>query len=151
LYFSHGGADNGFLSIYYGSLTDGNGVVVMVNSLNGAIMNEVVNSVATVYGWKDFYKPIIKQVVAVPEKLLATYAGDYELAPNFILTITNELGGLMSQATGQGKSALLAETETKFFPKAFEAQLEFVKDDLGKVTKLILVQNGRKTEAKKIK
>jgi hypothetical protein len=57
LYFQHGGANEGFRSQYYGSLEGGNGVVVMVNSDNGAIMPEVVNSVAIVYGWKDFYKP----------------------------------------------------------------------------------------------
>ncbi|GAB3959358.1 hypothetical protein GCM10028805_55330 [Spirosoma harenae] len=151
MYFNHGGADEGFLSTYYGSLTDGNGVVVMVNSDNGRILEEVVNSVAQVYGWKDFYKPTIKPVVAVPEATLETYVGDYELAPNFVLTIAREQNRLISWATGQPKFPLFAETETLFFPKEFEAKIEFVKDESGKVNKAILWQGGRKTEAKKIK
>ncbi len=57
----------------------------------------------------------------------------------------------MSQATGQGKIELFAETETKFFLKVVEAQIEFVKDDSGQLRKLILLQGGRPTEAKKIK
>ena len=34
----------------------GNGVVVLVNSDNTDFMAEVVNSVATVYEWKNFYE-----------------------------------------------------------------------------------------------
>jgi CubicO group peptidase (beta-lactamase class C family) len=52
-YFQHGGANEGFRSQYFGSLENGNGVVVMVNSNNGEIMQEVIRSVASVYGWKD--------------------------------------------------------------------------------------------------
>ena len=51
-YFQHGGANEGFRSQYFGSLEDGNGVVVMVNSDNGAILTEIVNRVATVNGLK---------------------------------------------------------------------------------------------------
>jgi len=150
LYFNHGGADEGFLSVYYGSLTEGNGVVVMVNSDDGRILDEVVNSVARVYDWKGFYRPTIKQIVAVPEATLDSYVGAYELAPKFILTITREQNRLISQATGQPKFPLLAESQTTFSPKELEAQLEFVKDESGKITKVVLLQGGRKAEAKKI-
>ena len=150
-YFSHGGADEGFLSQYYGSLTNGNGVVIMINSLNGAILNEIVNSVATVYNWDGFYKPTIKKLETIPESVLQTYVGEYELAPNFILSVTKDQNRLITQATGQPKFEVFPETQTKFFPKEFESQLEFVKDESGKVTKMILYQGGRTTEAKKIK
>lgn len=146
---SHGGGWPGYATILVRYVADDVTVVVLSNNQSNA--TSISRALADILFDKPVMLPKKRTAVQVPEKLLATYAGDYELAPNFILTITNESGGLMSQATGQGKSALLAETETKFFPKAFEAQLEFVKDDLGKVTKLILLQGGRKTEAKKIK
>jgi len=57
----------------------------------------------------------------------------------------------MAQATGQPKFELFPSSETEFFLKAVEAQVSFVKDDQGKVTELILNQNGRKMPAKKIK
>jgi hypothetical protein len=44
---------------------------------------------------------------------------------------------------------MLAESETKFFPSAFDAEVEFFKDDQGKVTFLTLRQNGRETKAMK--
>ncbi|MFN8347802.1 MAG: serine hydrolase [Spirosomataceae bacterium] len=89
--------------------------------------------------------------VVVPGSVLETYAGDYQLAPNFILTVTKEGDKLITQATGQQKIEIFAESETKFYPKVMQATIEFVKDETGKVTKLILNQGGRTIEAKKIK
>jgi CubicO group peptidase (beta-lactamase class C family) len=53
-YFQHTGVDEGFVTQYYGSMEGGNGVVVMTNTDNTAILNEIIKSVATVYGWKGF-------------------------------------------------------------------------------------------------
>ena len=89
--------------------------------------------------------------IVVPASILETYVGDYQLAPNFILTVTKEGDKMMTQATGQGKIEIFAESETKFYPKVMEAKIEFVKDEAGKVSKLILNQGGRTMEAKKIK
>ena len=84
-----------------------------------------------------------RQAITVPAATLAPYAGTYELAPTFSLTITLEGDRLMSQATGQGKFPLFAESETAFFLKVVDAQIEFVKDEKGTVTHLILHQGGR--------
>lgn len=89
--------------------------------------------------------------VVVPAAILETYLGQYELMPNFILTVTKEGDKMITQATDQGKIEIFAESETKFYPKVMEAQIEFVKDEAGKVSKLILNQGGRKMEAKKVK
>jgi CubicO group peptidase (beta-lactamase class C family) len=51
-YFQHGGANEGFRCQYYGSLAGGDGLVIMVNSDNGAIIPEIVNSIAMVYHLK---------------------------------------------------------------------------------------------------
>jgi CubicO group peptidase (beta-lactamase class C family) len=91
------------------------------------------------------------QVFAVPVEVLQTYVGDYQLAPNFILTITLEGGQLLSQATGQGKVEIYPKSETEFFLKVVVASITFVKDDRGKVTGLILDQGPAHIEAPKIK
>jgi CubicO group peptidase (beta-lactamase class C family) len=85
----------------------------------------------------------------VDPKVLDSYAGDYELTPNLVLSITSDNGKLMAQATGQSKVELCASSETEFFLKVIDAQVTFVKDQQGKVTHLILHQNGRNMEAKK--
>lgn len=151
LYFQHGGANEGFRCQYYGSLKDGNGLVVMVNSDNGAIIPEVVNSIAKVYEFKGLYHSTVKEAVSVPDSILESYIGQYELGPNFIITVSKEGNTLYAQATGQGSFEIIAETPTKFFPRVFKAYVDFTKDDTGKVNALILTQNGRRTEAKKIK
>ncbi len=79
------------------------------------------------------------------------YAGDYELAPNFILTITKEGDKLMGQATGQRKLELEPVSETQFTVPSIKANISFEKDSEGKVTGLVLVQGGQTTKAKKIK
>jgi CubicO group peptidase (beta-lactamase class C family) len=148
-YFEHGGANEGFRCQYFGSLEGGNGVVVMVNSDNGNIMSEIVNSIAKVYDFKGLNRSKLRREVTVADTILQKYTGKYELAPNFILTITREGNGLYGQATGQGKVQLFAESNNKFFLKVVDAEIEFVKDDKGQITKATLFQNGIH-DAKKI-
>jgi hypothetical protein len=63
------------------------------------------------------------------------------------MVITVEGGQLMSQATGQGKIPLFAMSETKFFPKVMDAEIEFVKDDKGVVTQMVLHQGPGEIKA----
>jgi len=150
-YFEHGGVDEGFISQYYGSFEDGNGVVVMTNTANGgAIIPEIVNSVAKVYGFKDLNHSKVIKTVTVADSVLQSYTGQYELTPKFIITITKEGNNLFGQATGQGKLQIFPETQSKFFLKTVDAEVEFIKDDKGQVTKLVLYQNGAH-DAKRIK
>jgi CubicO group peptidase (beta-lactamase class C family) len=150
-YFQHGGANEGFRCQYYGSLKDGNGIVVMVNSDNSEIMQEVVNSVAKVYNFKGLLLNTVKTLVKVSDSDLESYTGQYALKPDFIITLSRDGNQLYAQATGQPKFPIYPEAQNKFFPKNFLADLEVIKDATGKVTSVILYQNGHKNEAKKIK
>ncbi|MBN1570240.1 MAG: serine hydrolase [Acidobacteria bacterium] len=89
----------------------------------------------------------VRKEIAVPPRILAQYVGAYELQPGFDLVITLEGDQLISQATGQPKIPIFAETETKFFPKLMEAEIEFLKDDNGTVTHLMLHQGGVEIKA----
>jgi len=149
-YFNHNGANEGFRSDYMGSMDGGNGVVVMVNSDNGDIMNEVINSVANVYGFKGMYHVKTYKHAVVADSVLQSYTGDYQLDPNRILTISREGNQLYGQPGGQGKLPIFPEAQNKFFLRNAPVEIEFVKDDSGKVTKAIIYQNGAH-DAKKIK
>jgi CubicO group peptidase (beta-lactamase class C family) len=89
--------------------------------------------------------------IKVDEKILETYVGEYEIPSVFTFAVTKELDRLFIQGSGQDRIEIFADTENKFFLKVNDAQLEFVKDDSGKVTKAILNQGGRQADAKKIK
>jgi hypothetical protein len=89
--------------------------------------------------------------IKVDEKVLQAYVGEYEITSIMSFSITKEQGKLFLQAEGQDKVEMFADTETKFFLKVNDAQLEFFKDDSGKAMKVILNQGGRQADAKKIK
>ena len=63
-------------------------------------------------------KVVERKEIAVSPKILAQYTGTYELRPGFDLVITLEGEQLVSQATGQGKLPLFAESETRVLPQA---------------------------------
>ncbi len=89
--------------------------------------------------------------IKIDPKIFDAYVGDYELAPNFILTVTREGDHLMTQASGQPKVEIYPSSETEFFLKVVDAQVTFVKNEQGQVTQLILHQGGQNIPAKKIK
>lgn len=102
--------------------------------------------------WNKTNKPLPSENgITVDGKILETYVGEYEVTPGFTFSVTKEHDRLFLQATGQEKFELFADTENKFFLKVNDAQVEFVPDDSGQVTKAILNQGGRQADAKKIK
>ncbi len=100
---------------------------------------------------KNAIKRIESGETDVEPSTLQQYVGEYQLAPNFVLTITAENGKLFTQATGQAKVEVAPESEDVFVLRAAGAKITFQKDDSGKVTGLILNQGGRDLPASKIK
>ncbi len=144
----HGGGIEGFntqLSYYP---DDKLTIVVLANQNTGATGDIASKLAALVHGDKVVLAGERKEV-AVSPAILQTYVGTYELAPGFDIVMTVEGGQLMTQATGQPKFPVFAESETKFFLKVVDAQLEFVKNDKGEVTHVILHQGGRDAKAPK--
>ncbi len=87
--------------------------------------------------------PKERKAIAADPKILERYVGSYELAPNFVLTVTRDGDRLFAQATGQGKNEIFAEGERDFFLKVVDAQITFQADVSGAITGLVLHQAGR--------
>ncbi|MFZ6734992.1 serine hydrolase [Undibacterium sp. Ji42W] len=81
--------------------------------------------------------------IQIPAEQLKQYTGSYTLAHGFKLVISEQAGQLYAQATGQGSNAIFAETKDKFFLKVVDAQLSFQRQADGKISGLVLHQNGR--------
>ena len=94
--------------------------------------------------------PKERKEITVDPKLFDGYVGQYELAPNFILTITREGDQLFAQATGQPKVQIYPESQRDFFYKVVDAQITFETDASGRATSLTLHQNGANMPAKRI-
>jgi CubicO group peptidase (beta-lactamase class C family) len=88
--------------------------------------------------------------VRVPETVLDSYLGRYELQPGFVLTVTRVGNQLSIQATSQPRVEVYPATETKFYLKVVDAQVTFVRDADGSVNELILHQGGKDMPAKRI-
>jgi CubicO group peptidase (beta-lactamase class C family) len=132
-YFSHGGANEGFTCYYVGDVISGNGMVIMTNSDNGSLSAEVANSVAIVYGWKDYYKPVFKTVVDVDESILEKYVGQYVAGGS---TFTAKREGdklLISPYPGMWVNVFFT-SDTDFFVRESRDEMKFITDDKGSVT-----------------
>jgi len=112
-----------------------------------------ISRIGPVQSYKKTDKPLPagRKEVKLDPALYDQYVGEYELAPGFAIVVTKEDGRLMGQATGQPKVELFPEEETKFFLKVTDGQVEFVKDEAGKVTGLILIQGGQRLPGRKVK
>jgi len=86
---------------------------------------------------------VVRKTIEIKPEVLKQYEGTYALSLLFAITITAENGKLMAQATGQDKYQIFPESDTKFFYKIVDAQIDFEKGKDGKVQKLILHQNGQ--------
>ena len=93
--------------------------------------------------------PAEKKAIKVDPAIYDAYVGEYELAPSFVITITREGDQIFAQATAQPKLEIFPESETRFFLKVVDAQVEFVKGADGKVTGLVLHQGGRDVPGKR--
>jgi CubicO group peptidase (beta-lactamase class C family) len=142
-WFSHGGVNAGYESLFVGYDHNGDGAVVMTNTQGGSrLAAEVMSAIAIAYDWPD-WRPALRTEVKVNPAVLARYVGTYQLAPNFSVTFILEGDQLMTQATNQPKFPVYPESQTKFFLKVVDAEVEFVTDDKGKVSYVILHQGGQ--------
>ncbi|MEM7055117.1 MAG: serine hydrolase, partial [Pseudomonadota bacterium] len=67
----------------------------------------------------------LRESVNVSEQNLQRLLGQYELQPDFVLTVSIQNGQLQVQATGQGPIIMQAESNTRFFNNQVGADIEF--------------------------
>jgi CubicO group peptidase (beta-lactamase class C family) len=144
----HGGGIEGFNTSLAYYPEDKLTVVVLAN-LNGQAPEAIAGKLAAMAHGENVVLPSERKEITVSPAILEKYVGTYELMPNFDLVMTLEGGQFMTQATGQPKFPLFAESETKFFLKVVDAEVEFFKNDKGEVTHLILHQGGRDVKGTK--
>ncbi|WP_188439247.1 serine hydrolase [Planktosalinus lacus] len=92
-----------------------------------------------------------KESISLPQEILASYEGTYELQPSFQIVVTTKDDRIFAQATGQPQFEIFAENENTFFLKVVEAKVTFNKNPDGTVKSLTLFQGGQEMEGKKIK
>ena len=66
-----------------------------------------------------------RKAIPVDSKLFDNYIGRYQMAPNFVLSITRDGDHLYAQATGQGRFEIFPEAEKEYFAKIANIQMTF--------------------------
>jgi serine-type D-Ala-D-Ala carboxypeptidase/endopeptidase len=145
----HNGGTGGYRSFMGFDPKARTGVVVLSNAETAAGVDDIGRHLL------DASVPLIKppkahKEIAIDPKLFDGYVGAYQLAPNFILTVTRDGDHFITQATGQGPVEIFAETEHDYFAKVVDAQITFVTDGQGRATELILHQGGLDHDAPRV-
>jgi len=142
----HGGGIEGF-NTFLAYYPDDKLTVVALSNVNGGAPQQIASQLAAIARGEKVELPSERKEISVAPKILEQFVGTYQLAPKVNMMITIESGQLISQVSGQGKVPLFATSETKFFPKVVDAEIEFGKDDKGVVTHLVLHQGRRDMKA----
>ncbi|MDB5206522.1 MAG: beta-lactamase [Flavisolibacter sp.] len=147
---SHSGGIHGFSS-YLIRFPQDEVTVIMIDNSSSPHLGKISKNLAAIALGQSYEMPAVRKATDIDTSILKQYVGEYQLSPSFSIVVSLEGKGLRAQATNQPPFDIYAEKENVFFLKVVDAQLEFVKDENGKVTELILHQNGMDQKGKKIK
>jgi CubicO group peptidase (beta-lactamase class C family) len=95
--------------------------------------------------------PVSRTEIKVDPSLYDRYVGDYalEVQPQFVLSFIREGDNFFIHPSGQNRSLIFPESETKFFSRMVDAQITFHREVDGSVNRLTLHQGGDR-EAKRV-
>lgn len=157
---THAGGTSGFNTKLIYSIDDKLTVIVLSN-LNalGYVAQDIALKMLTLAFGNAVILPSERKVVTVPAKTLAKYVGTYTVKPytgaygltqmkHIVISIEN--GQLMAQEENLPKTQLFPESEAKFFGRIPDVQIEFFNNIQGKVSHLVLHQNGEDSTGVKI-
>jgi protein-L-isoaspartate(D-aspartate) O-methyltransferase len=92
-----------------------------------------------------------RRPVEIASELLGSYAGQYQLTPDLVLTITRRGDRLFAQFAERPDIEIYPESDRQFFYKVMNAQITFVIDGDGFATGLIFHHGGRASSARRIR
>ncbi len=152
-YFNHNGGNEAFLCTSFGSMNNGDGVVIMINGENFAVITELLNSVARVYDWKGFYEPTFKKILKMPADSLHQYVGEFLIEKDTLKIIYCEKDLCLQQNDDKVNIyKLMFSDYNNFSVKEIpSADFRILRGPDGKVEALELKQRGNTMRLPKIR
>ena len=146
----HGGGIEGF-NTFLAYYPDDKLTVVVLANVNGGAPGEIATKLAVVGPRRDGEAAERAQGDYARSQSAGRYVGAYQMAAGPAMLVTLENNQLFCKLGNQNAIPIFPESQTMFFPKVVDAELEFTKDDAqGKPTEMILHQNGRDQTAKRV-
>jgi len=147
-YTWHNGGTAGFKAFIGFDKAAQKGIVVLANSFYD--LENIARAFLT-GELSEQYSLLDAKPVDLSSAQLERLVGQYQLAPQFILTITTDGKGLYAQATNQPKFHVFATSPTEFFFKVVPAKLVFQLEKDNNASQVILLQNGQEIPGKRMK
>jgi CubicO group peptidase (beta-lactamase class C family) len=141
---SHNGGIQGFNTnlTYY---PDDKLTIVVLSNVNGPAPDELARKLAAVAHGEQVKLQTERKEITLDPKVLARHVGAYQMGPGMNMLVTLQNNQLFTKLGNQPDVAVYPESETMFFLKVVDAQVEFPDS-----TRLILHQNGRDMPAMRL-
>lgn len=148
----HSGGISGFSSIFI-RIPKENICIVLLNNKEGIELENIGRKILRILYHQPYTIPKNKVAITLPNSVLNKYVGTYELTnPNLQIEIKIDNGKLIAHAINGPTFELFAETEKLFaVVQQSQIEIEFVTDENGNATQLILHQNDQNNIGKKVK
>lgn len=148
-HIGHTGGIEGF-STHISRFPDDRATVIVLSNNDAAVANAIARDIAAILFGEPSEVPREPRPVAIDPGLYAAYAGRYEIARGAILVVARE-GDKLTISSGHPPSAeLFPESETEFFMRVADARVTFARGEDGRVTGLVLHQNGQAIPARRV-
>jgi len=144
----HGGGIEGF-NTFLAYYPDSRVTLAVLANINGQAPNQIATKLAEIAHGGTVQLTSERKEIKLPVETLSKYVGTYEIAPGVNMLMRLAGDHLTTQLTGQQQIPVYAESETKFFLKVVDAQVEFFTDASGAVTHAVMYQNGRERKVRR--
>jgi len=115
-------------------------------------VKDAAGNVTKAVRFQDGWRTDAPRLASLDESSIAAILGLYDFSRlgHAVLTVTRDGGRVFAQLTGQFSHEIFPRTATEFYWKGAHAEVTFVKDAAGRVTKAIQRKDGTTLEAPKI-
>lgn len=143
------GTTKGFHAKIRLSLKDKTSIIILMNDM-GDDPAPILRKVTAILYDKPFEYPTQKQPVLYPEKILREYEGMYELDENTDLRVYYEEQMLKGFIIGQDPFPIIGlKKKDQFYLNNSDVTIHFVRNREGKITSMVIRQNGKDLNARK--
>ncbi|MBC8028009.1 MAG: serine hydrolase [Steroidobacteraceae bacterium] len=142
----HAGGTTGFATdlLFY---PDDDVTVVLLANLLPVPLADISRDLSAIVFGENPAAPVVKRAVQIDASVYDEYVGVYQLAPNVTITISKDGDQLAVQATGQPRDIAIPESPTTFYSRLSPIRLSFVRDEAGRVSRLVLHELSRDISA----
>ena len=124
-YFSHNGWNEGFSSTMIGNTSSGDGVVILINGNQPALLEEIVRAVALNYKWPEYEFPVYQKMPASSADL-AKISGRYLTEKYGLTKIYEERGKVLLRKNMEEPAELFKVGSDTYVMRNWEGKIKFM-------------------------